>query len=176
MLVCGCGRSVTSQIQALEDPDALATHAFALLDTSGDGVLDQQELIASPGLRAGAQRIDSDGSGDLSREELLARLQAMAAGSDFVGMQINLIKSGRPLSNATLTLTPEPFFGDHLQSYEGETDLRGSCFLRGKQMRTPGIPTGYYTAHVVQAATGTDEKVGCEIADDASGSRLTLEF
>lgn len=175
-LLGGCEASLQSQIGSLEEPEALATQIFSSIDTNSDGKLDKQELSSSPGLAAGVQRIDSDRNDHITREELVKRLQTLATLSDFVGVQITVQRGGRPLPKATVTLEPASFMAAELQSYIGETDDRGNCHLRGQDIRVPGIPTGYYTAHIAQAATNTNVTLGCEIADDASGSRLVLKI
>jgi hypothetical protein len=40
----------------------------------------------------------------------------------------------------------------------------------------PGLPPGYYDAHIVAPAQGIDQVVGCEVADDVTGSRLQLNL
>ena len=174
--LAGCGNSPASQIGAFDDPSATADAALELLDENSAGILDQSELAGCLGLQSGAQRIDANGDQQLDRAELLARFQKLGSMSDIVGVQVIVAKSGQPLANAQVSLTPAPFLGEGRQSYQGVSNPRGSCLLQGESVQLPGLPTGYYTAEIVDKASGVPSQLGCEIADDASGSRLLLNL
>ncbi len=172
----GCGNSLTSQVGAFKDTAATTDAALKSLDKNADNALDDSELANSLGLQSGAARIDHNGDKQLDREELLARFQKLDSMSDIVGVEVLLVHNGRSLANAKVSLTPAPFLGEGLQTYQGVSDLRGNCSLQGESIPLPGLPTGYYTAHITQETAGVDGQVGCEIADDASGSRLVLNL
>jgi hypothetical protein len=172
-LCAGCGGSASSQLRNYDAPTA-AAKALELNDTSGDGKIAADELKSCPALAASIRRIDQDGDGAIAREELQARFEALDAQSDLVAVSVTVTSKGRPLPDAQVTLTPAPFMGEGLQNYSGTTDSVGYCFLKGSVMDLPGIPTGFYEAKIVHAASNIDAVRGCEIADDASGSRLTL--
>ncbi len=174
--ISGCGSAPTSQIGAFDDASATTDAAFQLLDGNSDGALDQEELQSCLGLRSGAKRIDTNGDQQLDRDEVLARFGKLGSMSDIVGMQVTIVRGGRPLANAKVTLTPAPFLGEGLQSYQGDSIQGGNVRLTGETVKLPGLPTGYYTAHIVQEQAQIDTQLGCEIADDASGSRLVLRI
>ncbi len=172
--ITGCGSSPTSQIGAFNDASATTDAAFQLLDSNSDGALDSEELQACLGLRSAANRIDTNGDKQIDRDEVLARFEKLGSMSDIIGLDVTVVRGGRPLANAKVTLTPAPFLGEGLQSYQGDSNTGGGVRLVGETVKLPGLPTGFYTAHIVQEQAQVDAKVGCEIADDASGSRLVL--
>jgi hypothetical protein len=48
--------------------------------------------------------------------------------------------------------------------------------LAGSMLELPGIPSGFYEAKIVHAGSNIDAVLGCEIADDSSGNRLSLSL
>jgi hypothetical protein len=172
----GCGGSPTTELGKKASPEAAADAAIKAFDADGDGQLSLAELKAAPALLAAVDRIDIDRDGKVSRGELLSRLEAQAKGSDLIAMSVTVLAQKRPLAGAQVTLAPEPFHGTGLQSYEGLTTASGTCQLQGQHVKLPGVPPGYYDAHIVATAQGIDQVVGCEVADDASGSRLVLSL
>jgi hypothetical protein len=177
LTVAGCvGGSPVTELGRKASPETQAAGAIKAYDTDGDGQLSLAELKAAPALLAAAERIDADRDGKVTQHELLARFEAHAKGSDLIALSVTVFSQKRPLAGARVTLTPEPYSGTGLQSYEGVTTERGSCQLQGQRVRMPGLPPGYYDAHIVAPALGIDQAVGCEVADDASGSRLQLNL
>jgi hypothetical protein len=172
----GCGGSPATELGKKASPEATADAAIKAYDTDRDGELSLVELKAAPALLAAMDRIDTDHNGKVSRGELLARLESQAKGSDLIAMSVTVLSQKRPLAGAQMTLTPEPFQGTGLQSYEGVTTASGSCQLQGQHVKLPGLPPGYYDAHIVATAQGIDQVVGCEVADDAGGSRMVLNL
>jgi hypothetical protein len=85
---------------------------------------------------------------------------------------VQVTSQGQPLVGAALTLIPEPFMGDDLQSYSGTTVEGGACPLRGNRAQVPGIPVGFYQAKIMHTGKGVDEVRGCEIAADTTDNRL----
>ena len=174
-MLSGCGGSGPARAIQL-DPAASAAKALEAYDTNGDGQLSVGELERTPALAASAQRIDRDGDGALSDQEIRARLEALEAQSDFIALSVLVTSKGRPLVGAVLTLTPEPFMGDDLQSFSGTTVEGGACPLLSDRAPVPGIPVGFYQAKIVHAGASIDEIRGCEIADDVTGNRLRFDL
>jgi hypothetical protein len=174
--VIGCGGGVDKQLSREAAPVDAAAGAVQTYDKDGDGQISAEELKDAPALAAGAMRIDSNQDGMLSKDELQARFEAYENHSDLIAVAVNVAAKRRPLPGATVTLTPEPYMGEGLQSYTGVTTEGGSCQLQGTEMALPGLPIGFYQAHIVQQELGIDKIVGCEIADDASGGRLQLSL
>jgi hypothetical protein len=177
MVVLGCGGgSPITELGKKASPEAQAAAAIKAYDTNGDGQLSLVELKAAPALLAAAERIDVNHDGQITRDELLARFEAHAKGSDLIALSVTVLSQKKPLAGAHVTLTPEPYSGSGLQSYEGVSVASGSCQLQGQSVKMPGLPPGYYDAHIVAPAQGIDQVAGCEVADDASGSRLQLNL
>jgi hypothetical protein len=173
----GCGGDAKNQLSREAAPADAAAGAIQTYDKDSDGQISSEELRVAPALAAGAIRIDSNQDGTLSKEELQARFEAYANQSDLIALAVSVAAKRRPLPDATVTLTPEPYMGDGLQSYTGVTTEGGACQLQGTEIPLQGLlPVGFYQAHIVQQELGIDTVVGCEIADDASGSRLQLSL
>lgn len=172
--LAGCGKSEVSQLRT-GDPAEAAASVFKQCDGNQDGKLAADELAASPALVEGLTRIDANRDGAVDLAEMTARFTAHDAMSDVVGIQLNVTAKGKPLDGAVVTLTLEPFMGEGKQSYAGTT-ANGSVQLEGAEMHMKGLPTGYFTAHIVHQASGVDVKRGIEIADDTpSPNRLVID-
>jgi EF hand len=169
----GCGGAISAKSENYDVATATAK-VLETYDRNGDGQLSAVELKACPALANGMRHIDRNGDGKLTEEEIRARMQSLDDQSDFIGLDLQVTAKGRPLVGAQLTLTPEPFMGDGLQSYSGTTVEGGGCPLKGEKKLLPGIPIGFYRVQVVQADQGINEVRGCEIADDTTGNRLQI--
>jgi hypothetical protein len=170
----GCsGKSAVSQLRDGTPPEA-AAKVMELYDSDKDGKLVAVELAASPGLTEGLSRIDANKDGAVDLAEMTARFTALDDLSDVISMQVMVTANGTPLEGAVVTLTPDPCMGEGKQAYEGTT-VNGSATPMGAVAPMP-TPVGYYTLHVVHAATAVDLKRGHEVADDApSPNRLAVD-
>lgn len=170
----GCsGKSAVSQLRDGTPPEA-AAKVMELYDRDRDGKLMAAELAASPGLTEGLSRIDANKDGAVDLTEMTARFTAQDELSDVVAMQVTVTSNGTPLDGAVVTMTPDPCMGEGKQAYEGTT-VNGSVTPMGAVSPMP-TPVGYYTLHIVHAATGVDLKRGHEVADDApSPNRLAVD-
>jgi hypothetical protein len=145
-----------------------------LYDSDRDGKLVAAELAASPGLTEGLTRIDANKDGIVDLAEMTARFTTQDDLSDVISMQVMVTANGTPLDGATVTMTPDPCMGEDKQNYEGTT-ANGSVTPLGVVAPMP-TPVGYYTLHIVHAATGADLKRGHEVADDTpSPNRLAVD-
>ena len=170
----GCGgKSAVSQLRD-GTPAEAAAKAMELYDGDKDGKLVAAELAASPGLTEGLSRIDANKDGAVDLAEMTARFTALDDLSDVVAMQVMVTSNGTPLDGAVVTLTPDPCMGEGKQAYEGTT-VNGLTAPAGLATPMP-TPTGYYTLHVVHAATGVDLTRGHEVAEDGpSPNRLAID-
>jgi hypothetical protein len=150
--------------------------AIEIYDSNGDGGLSAEEVKSSPALAASGRRVDRNGDAIVTAEELQARMEAIDAQSDLIGLDVRVTFRDRPLVGAVLTLTPEPFMGEGLQTYSGTTIEGGACPLKGDRQNLPGIPVGFYQAKIVHNGQGINDVRGCEIADDVTGNRLRFEL
>jgi len=170
----GCGgKSAVSQLRD-GTPAEAAAKVMELYDGDHDGKLIAAELAASPGLAEGLSRIDANRDGVVDLAEMTARFTTLDDLSDVVAMQVMVTANGTPLDGAAVTLTPDPCMGEGKQAYEGTT-VNGLTAPAGLATPMP-TPTGYYTLHIVHAATSVDLTRGHEVAEDGpSPNRLMVD-
>lgn len=154
-----------------------AAAAVDQCDTNGDGVLSDDELAASPGLAAARSAIDTDNDGRLSREEIAARIglyTRRGAGVKSVFCTVTL--DGRPLENAHIELTPEPFLGEEVMPAQGISAGDGSVPLSVDRRALPSdlagiaaVHQGMYRVRITHeeqdlpARYNTNTILGCEV-------------
>ena len=157
------------------EPADAARKAMQIYDKNGDGSLDQAELRSALALNAARDRIDGDGNGEITQDEIEKRLSTYREMSDFVATTIQVVRDGQPVTGARVTLTAEPFLGENYQVFSGETDEGGSVMVAPPSGEMAGIlPTGLY--HVRIESDKTVQR-GCELADDvASVNRLVFSL
>jgi len=120
------GRVVPPEI----DPVAAADQALADFDLNKDDHLDQEELKACPGLQAATRSADTNQDGQLSAEEIAARIRSWSDGKvALVAVNCTVIKNGRPLVGATVRLVPEKFLGPNILTATGISDSAGRVEL-----------------------------------------------
>jgi len=169
----GCTQSTAQRATAF-DPSAATTKALEQYDRNSDRKLSADELKASPALSASAARIDKNRDGSLSENEIRERFKAHESLAGNLLFQISVSAQGKPLADATVTFTPEPFMGEGLQTYVGTTGEKGLCALKGSQFKTLGVPDGFYQVHVSQTAHGIDAVRGVEIANDITRDMVEI--
>jgi len=165
VLAGGCAQSAVSQLRT-STPAEAAARVMELYDTNKDGKVAADEVRASPALVNGLSRIDKNRDGAVVVDEMQARFDAHDQMPDLIPFEVYISAKRQPLEGATVTLTAEPFMGEGKQSYVGSTNAGGVAYVVGQDVDLPGLPTGYYTVHIVHAPSETDVKVGCEVAHD----------
>lgn len=173
--LAGCGGAANQQM-AKPDPQQAAAAAIAALDANDDGILSAAELQESPGLQTAMPRLDVNRDGALSADEIAGRLQAYQSMSDMVAVGVRVLLNGQPLAGAAVTLVPEPFLGEGLQSYVGVTTDRGTAFPKGQRVKLAGVPVGLYRAHIRHEEQNVDETRGVEVADDTRASEIDFSL
>lgn len=143
-------------------------------DKDGNGSLSAEELKQSPPLLASATRIDADHDHAISLAELTARMEAIAAGALYIGLDTRITEQGRPVEGAQVTLVPEPFMGDAYPKYSGTSGPGGYCPTKSEGTQLPGAPAGWYRAEVTKPGAGTPVVKGLEIASDTTGNRVEI--
>jgi hypothetical protein len=143
-------------------------------DKDGNGALSAEELKQSPPLLASAKRIDTDRDGALSLAELTARMEGIAAGALFIGLDTRITENGRPVESVQLTLIPEPFMGDAYPKYSGISGPGGYCPTQSDGATLPGAPAGWYRAEVTKPGASAPIVKGLEIASDTTGNRVEI--
>jgi hypothetical protein len=127
-VLAGCSRG-PARIPAPDiDPEVAAGKALALYDTNGDTKLDKAELAACPGIRDMLSLYDQDNSGNVEREEIVARLASLLQSRiGLTQLRARVTYRGKPLSGAKVRFDPEPYLGEEIQAAEGTTDAHGSA-------------------------------------------------
>jgi hypothetical protein len=134
----------------------MADAAMTQSDTNSDGILDANELLAAPGLKAAAEAeggsADVNGDGKLTKDEIKERIayyQQRATGMENVPMNVLLAKQA--LAGATVEIIPEPFLAGVLTPATTTTRDNGFALLetvkpgmyRVKVTHPSGIPPKY---------------------------------
>jgi EF hand len=165
----GCGGPKT---MSKNEPATAAVKAVEAYDKNGDGKLSGDEVKKAPALAASGKRVDRNRDGTITKDEIETRMKELDNFADFVALEATVLSKGKPLTGAEVTLTPEAFMGDSFPTYRGTVQNEGRLPLVNDGKTLPGIPTGFYTAHIMSA--GKEIVVGVEIADDTTGSRLEI--
>jgi hypothetical protein len=186
VLAAGCSGSGRLSPPALS-PHASATKALADYDANKDGLLDAKELEQCPALKSGLEAIDQDHDGKISHGEIAARLGSYSrSGVAVTTVSFEFLLDDAWLSNATVTLIPEPFMLDAIKPAEGVTDKFGIVAPEAKELGAPGIQCGMYRISVslkdadgkeqLPARYNTATTLGQEIAPDMRQGNMALKL
>ncbi|MCS7239556.1 MAG: hypothetical protein NZ899_15015 [Thermoguttaceae bacterium] len=165
------------------DPAAAAREAVAHFDRNGNGALESEEIIRCPGLVDAKDRIDTDGDGKLTLEELTKRFgQYVAEGIGVISFVGTVYFNNQPVEGARVTLEPEEFWHGGLRAAEGVTDSAGHFRVKTLGLDVDGAQPGIYRIRVSKTAVdgkeiiptyyNTESHLGAEIAVD---SKVALE-
>lgn len=183
VVACGCNTGPDAVKPPAWDPEELTDKAMELGDGDGDGVLNESELAAMPGLEAGLKVADTDGDGKMSSDELKARIQAYKdTGTGRCPYSCSFRFKGRPLRNATVRMVPEPFFGELIEPAEAVTDSQGTASLKMAGRAKSGVRYGYYRMEVTSDSTkipakyNTATTLGVEISPTIDGGEMGKVF
>jgi len=150
------------------------SEAIEMFDIDKDGKLSGEELIKCPGLKAAVIRIDTDGDGAITAEEITARIKAWQDSK--LGRSVFMCKvtrNGMPLVGADVKLVPEKYLGENVQVAEGKTDKSGMAMINIPNMTPPGIAPGLYRVEITKAGENIPAQynvntiLGQEIAHDS---------
>ncbi len=165
------------------DPYEVAANVVAEFDKNADGELSATELKKNDGLlmlTKGEQqllqeyRLDSDGSGQVSEEELAKKFSECFADLR-QGYSCHVSYRGEPLEGATVRLVPEAFMGD-IPEATGETDFDGNCSVAtpdGLEGAVPGIYKVEITHPETKLAAKYNTKTKLTIALDPTNPYAT---
>jgi len=190
VLLVGCGLR-SGRVKPPEiDPVSAGRAAVAEYDTSGDGILDRAELENAPALKSAMRNLDEDENGQLTAEEITARITAWKETRvGMMSMACMILMDGRPLSGATVTLEPESFLGDAVKPATGVTENGNADMSIAEQYRPSpnlwGVHCGLYKVRIskqqgdvelIPSKYNTETTLGCEVALDAPGAVNSLVF
>jgi hypothetical protein len=138
------------------DPQEISTRAIELLDKNGDSVIDGKEAKEAPGLAAAVTRIDTDGNGRMSVEEIKRRIEFYEkVGTGLISQTFQITLNGRPLVNARVEFVPEEFLGGVIKPASDYTDRSGVVVPQTVDQSIPAMQVGFYQ---VVAYLPPDEK------------------
>lgn len=156
-LLAGCSNRPARVVAPQIDPQAIAETVFKVADTDRDGSLRAAEQQVVPAIGTAAGRLDADGDGAVTREELLSWLDATRDSRVAItSLVVVVTHRGRPLKAATVRLVPEPFMGGEVQVAEGVTDTDGSAAVTIPDAKYAGVHCGLYRVEIT--GTGNDGK------------------
>lgn len=133
-----------------EAPDVDAADAgvkaMELYNTNRDGMLDEEELRQCPAILAKLALWDADGNGSVDQQEVEKHVAALFKnGTGGTKLRCGVTYKGKPLNGATITLEPETFLGENVQTATGVTDGSGGTQL--------GIPPEFAPEHLRRIKT-----------------------
>lgn len=162
-------------------PEAPASNSSATAieahDADKDGLLNEQELVKAPGLKAALKQADADLDGKLSAAEIDQRI-AVWAKSKIGRMTVACVvtRRGQPLAEAEVRLVPESFLGSDMKTASGKTSAQGMAMPSAPQSedKPAGLAPGFYRVEIqsasgdIPAAYNTATTLGVEVAPDNS--------
>lgn len=185
--LAGCGRGPARVKQPTIDPAAAGARALEAYDTDRDGRIAGAEFDAAPALKAALTRLDANQDGGVSADEIAARVKAwkgMVTGLAAIRCHVTL--DGKPVANANVTLTPEPFLGDAVRPARGVTNQYGDAAPTVAEEDKPapnlpgGVHLGLYTVAISKLVNGKESipkayhapsRLGVEVSYDEPGIR-----
>ena len=187
LLSAGCSKTPPRVEAPGWNPRKLTDQLFTQADTDQDGHLTDEELKSVASVRSSLPRIDSDGDGKLSQDEVEARFRLyreMRVG--VTEKQIQVIYRRQPLADARVKLVPEDFLGEVIQSAEGTTDMDGIVRPVTTGADLEGVQLGFYRVEVECESANlpdrfrSDSSLGIEISPISEGTDsygpITLEL
>jgi hypothetical protein len=141
----GCNFGPSAVRPPAIDPSRAGSEAIVSYDSNHDGVILGGELEHAPAIKAALARLDTNGDGGVSADEVAARVKAwkdMQSGMTSVRMHLTL--DGQPLVGAKVTLQPEAFLGNEIKVATGTTTQFGdvSPTIAPEDRPAPNLPGG----------------------------------
>lgn len=179
LLVQGCADGLSRAHPPKYSSEAGAD-ALRAYDSNNDGSISGAELDRAPALRASLKQIDTDGNGQLTAQEIDARVKSWQA-SRIAEMPVRckVTMDGVPLADADILFAPESFLGPDVKPAHGATTASGTAgiSLAKENLADPryaGVACGWYTIRVtspsqkIPARYNTASILGCEVAMNAA--------
>jgi hypothetical protein len=154
-----------------------------------NGAIEGEELDKVPALKTTLKRVDKDGDGKVTAEEIQQRVESWRASKTaLMRFVVTVERNGQPIEGATVTFIPESFLGESLKTAKGVTRGSGSAAIEiSRDPDESGIQLGYYRIEVtkpdasgkesIPARFNTETELGAEICrDDPNADMLTLKL
>lgn len=155
--LAGCSTRAARVPAPRINPAKILDAVFEKADADRDGRLPASEQQTVPSIAMAAGTLDTDGDGAVTREELVAWLEAVRDSRVAVtSLEVMVTQRGRPLAAATVRLVPEPFMGAEVKAAEGLTDAGGVAAVTIPDAKYPGVNCGLYRVEITGA--GNDGK------------------
>jgi hypothetical protein len=156
-LLVGCSTRPARVPAPRINPAKIVDAVFEKADADRDSRLRASEQQTVPSIAMAADRLDTAGDGNVTREELVAWLEAVRDSRVAVtSLEVMVTQRGRPLAAATVRLVPEPFMGAEVKAAEGLTDASGVAAVTIPDAKYPGVNCGLYRVEITGA--GNDGK------------------
>ena len=181
----GCSNSPPPLRAPKIDSGAAAT-AVAKYDANNSGSIEGDELVKVPALKTSLKRVDKNGDGKVTADEIDERIQrwhGLALGLALATVRQN----GQPVPDAEVTLVPEEFLGANLKAARGTTDSTGRCNIRiSADPDERGVHMGYYRVQIskkspdgketIPARYNSETELGVEVSpNDPALDHLTFD-
>jgi hypothetical protein len=157
LLIAGCSRAPSRIVPPTVDPTA-SDKAIEQCDQNGDGVLDDKELSKAPSLKSAMARIDKNGDRNIDAAEIAARFAAWEESKvGLMPVTIRLSIQGKPVTEADVTLLPEPFLGDAFKPARGKSNQHGVAVMQISELPDErGVSSGFYRIEVSKKSNGVE--------------------
>ena len=159
-------------------------------DNDSDGKLNQEELVACPGLLEGISKYDQNQDGQIDSQEIQQRLTKLYSnGVGMLNLGCRVLSRGRPIPDCTVRLVPEEFLGTAVRPATGTTRESGTAMLRIAPEDLPpglenvrGVHSGVYRAEVTHNSSSISKLIdrsgpwGFDVSVDDQVQGLTIEL
>jgi hypothetical protein len=154
VLFAGCSGSPKSFAPTV-DPAAAGKACLEQYDADKNGKMAAAELDAIPSLKYNIAKMDADGDGALSADEIAARVKFWQE-KDVWRRPIfcAILRNGAPLADAEVKLVPEKFLGGQMKEARGKTNAAGIVRLSDgaeSDEESPGVAPGFYRVEITKA-------------------------
>jgi hypothetical protein len=122
----GCARGPAAVELPSVDGSDVAAFAMEHFDTNHDGAINASEMAGCPPLVVALASYDADRNGELTAEEINARITSLYGPSAaLTSVDCVVTLNGRPVQGATVKFRPVEMLGSSVKPAQGVTDQSG---------------------------------------------------
>ena len=174
VVAAGCNRRSQWIHPPKMNASAAAVEAMAAYDTNQDGKISGPELVKCPALK----EIAKDGA--VTADAIRAIVEQWTKGP--VGrarVGIAVLRNGKPLAGAIVTMEPEKFLGTEIKTITGTTAANGGALLTvptSDPSEPKGLPLGFYRVEItkdgesIPAKYNADTTLGLAVCGEVTAS------